>query len=263
MNVNYYLDQPFNEGNSPEEKVENKLKLKALKAVNKAIPANLYNPKETAIYIYIWIGDKTIKIKTGQRIRAKDWDFDSQQVKKSYTGSPEFNEYLIKLRSDILTQYRLMATTNASITLDEVREAVLTIMNGKQAKDTQKEFLEAFNQFISTKITDKHELTIKKYNTLLKHLQKFQQYQKCKLTFETIDLRFYELFKAYLIKEARHTNNTIGKYISTLKTFLHWASDHELNAKKDYIRFKVPSEKVDIVCLMSASPKSGPMVTGV
>ena len=56
-------------------------------------------------------------------------------------------------------------------------------------------------------------------------------------------------FTTYLMKELQHSNNTIGKYISCLKTFLHWASDQKFNNKYDFQKFKVYNEKSDIIVL--------------
>jgi integrase len=60
---------------------------------------------------------------------------------------------------------------------------------------------------------------------------------------------FYEKFTAYLMQDLKHSNNTIGKYISSLKTFLHWAVDHNYNTNNDFIKFKVYNDKTDIVVL--------------
>jgi site-specific recombinase XerD len=60
---------------------------------------------------------------------------------------------------------------------------------------------------------------------------------------------FYEKFKEYLITDKKHSNNTIGKYISTLKTFLRWAVDQGVNQYYDFNKFKVDNEKTDIVFL--------------
>ena len=64
-----------------------------------------------------------------------------------------------------------------------------------------------------------------------------------------MNTKFYDLFKTFLIKDQHQTNNTIGKYISTLKTFLHWATDREYNSNLTFKKFKVPNENADIIYL--------------
>jgi integrase len=64
-----------------------------------------------------------------------------------------------------------------------------------------------------------------------------------------LTLIFMRSLSAYLINVKKHSNNTIGKYISTLKTFLHWAVDQGFNNYLHFTKFKVFNEKTDIVVL--------------
>ena len=45
------------------------------------------------------------------------------------------------------------------------------------------------------------------------------------------------------------TNNTIGKYISTLKTFLHWSTEMDYCKNSKFKKFKILEEKTDIIYL--------------
>ena len=51
------------------------------------------------------------------------------------------------------------------------------------------------------------------------------------------------------IVKKKHTDNTVGKYISTFKTFLAWADERGAKLSRDYIKFRVPEEDVEIVAL--------------
>jgi integrase len=64
-----------------------------------------------------------------------------------------------------------------------------------------------------------------------------------------MNLDFYDAFKKYLMKKRGLTNNTIGKYVSTLKTFLAWAEERRAAIPKDYRKFKVDEEDVEVVAL--------------
>lgn len=50
-------------------------------------------------------------------------------------------------------------------------------------------------------------------------------------------------------QDLKHLNNTTGKYISSFKTFLAWASDQGLATSSDFHRFKVFHEEADIIYL--------------
>jgi integrase len=249
IRINFYPDQIYKLGETPDEKILIKTQVLKFKRAGKTVPPELLNPKPTAIYLYVRIGDFTYKVKTGQRIVAKYWDIESQQVKRAYTGSPELNEYLNYLKTELQKNYRILILDKESISIDDIKKLVDDLFVIKQPKDISKEFFEAFKQFVEVKASDKSKLTIKKYQTLFKLLEKFQQTKEYKVSFEMMNIKFYDLFKTFLIKDQHQTNNTIGKYVSTLKTFLHWATDREYNSNLTFKKFKVPNESPDIIYL--------------
>ncbi|MBK7186910.1 MAG: site-specific integrase [Ignavibacteria bacterium] len=69
------------------------------------------------------------------------------------------------------------------------------------------------------------------------------------LKFEDIDHTFYDRFRNHMIKKRKLTNNTIGKYVSTFKTFLSWAVDRGAPVHPAYRKFKVDEEDVEVVAL--------------
>lgn len=207
------------------------------------------NQIEKNIILYIRGLGKTLKFNTGEKIDPKHWDNSKQIVKRTYTGHPELNSYLNALKEKIKKRYRLLSLENELITYDMVKENVESLFQVKKPIDSKKLFVEAYKQFLDVKRNEKRERTIQKYNTLLDHLQTFEKEKHYKLSFDTINLQFYEKFTAYLMKDLEHSNNTIGKYISSLKTFLHWAVDRKLNTHIDFTRFKVYNDKTDIVVL--------------
>lgn len=91
--------------------------------------------------------------------------------------------------------------------------------------------------------------TIQKYNTLKSHLLQFQSKKVYNLSFEKIDIRFNELFTAFCITDLNLVNNSIAKYIKTLKTFLHWATDRGYNKSLSFVKFKAKERDADIIYL--------------
>lgn len=57
MTLNYYLDQPYNKTLTKQERANIKNQIEELKAQRKSVPEKLFNElfnsKETSIYIYI------------------------------------------------------------------------------------------------------------------------------------------------------------------------------------------------------------------
>jgi integrase len=101
---------------------------------------------------------------------------------------------------------------------------------------------------VKAKSTDRGERTIAKYNTLSGILKEFEGGYG-KLTFEAMTHNFYDAFKKFLIRKRKLTNNTVGKYVSTLKTFLAWAEERGASIPKDYRKFRVDEEDVAVIAL--------------
>ena len=78
-------------------------------------------------------------------------------------------------------------------------------------------------------------------------LEKFKRDKKYKLEFETINSSFYKKYKAWARKDTKdkkkHQNNTIGRNISALKTFLKWATENGYNEFDSYDRLMAFIEK--------------------
>jgi site-specific recombinase XerD len=77
------------------------------------------------------------------------------------------------------------------------------------------------------------------------HLENFCREKRYRLTFFNVNEKFYKKFTDYLYDDLDHYDNTVGKYIRNLKTFLNWANKTTVQNKK----FKVPSEEKDIMVL--------------
>jgi site-specific recombinase XerD len=104
-----------------------------------------------------------------------------------------------------------------------------------------KGFHERFDEYLKFVETSLAERTVKKFKTLQNILIDFETTVKYPLTFETIDLIFYDKFLKYLLTKKKkfkekekdkekqkernlhYLNDTINKYIRDLKTFLNWA----------------------------------------
>jgi site-specific recombinase XerD len=248
MRIDFYLDLPYKKGKGFEEQISIKSQIKEHKK-NGSVPVELLNPRETSIYLYFRIDGITIKEKTGERITAKYWNFEKQKVKQSYTGCTELNLKLDHIKTELEKKYRLLTVDKDIVNYDDLTRIISETFNYSKPKDSGQEFIDAFNLFIEVKGIDKSCLTLKKYKTLFNLLEKFQQRKNIRVAFESIDMAFYEAFISYLIRDENQTNNTVGKYVSTLKTFLHWATDRGLNSKLTYAKFKVLGSTPDIIYL--------------
>lgn len=93
--------------------------------------------------------------------------------------------------------------------------------------------------------------TIKTYVTMLNHIRDFQKLYSTKITFDNIDLKFYNAFTEYLIKEKKLASNSAGKDIQVLKLIMNEALDLHLtsNASFKAKRFVVLRDTSDSIYL--------------
>jgi len=66
--------------------------------------------------------------------------------------------------------------------------------------------------------------------------------------FENINSKFFTQFVDYLINEKKLSNNSIGKVIKILKTFLNWATENNYNKNLEYIKNKSLEKVRDLFC---------------
>lgn len=94
------------------------------------------------------------------------------------------------------------------------------------------------------------ESTLKSYKVVKRDLLDYQKEKKTKLTFERIDIDFYNSFVEYLRKQ-NYATNTIGTRIKILKTFISEADDRGITVSEDYKKksFKKPHEETHSVYL--------------
>jgi len=218
------------------------------------------NPDETRLYAFLILNrDHVIKIKTEHTIFPKQWDFKIQGKKEILAGSIEFNKTLVELKEKILNKYKEIIKKIPDMPFNQV--ASIMKEYGKKIEvpfsNTDKGFFEVLDEYIVFLEGEVAPGTIKKYDTLKKSLQDFiaENLKYENLTFSQINNRFKDDYIKYLRdrkpKGRQKTrpegmqygllNDTIGKYIETLKTFCGWASERDYNKFNFYEKFQVIS----------------------
>jgi site-specific recombinase XerD len=192
--------------------------------------------KKTTIYFVYRMGSKDrIKYHTGEKIHPDHWDFDLQRPDLSIedrTLKPELQSIHAQLEryKDLITdiQYE-WKKKKAEKSLDHLRNELEKEFKRKPQIREPMEFFKWIDHFIEkprltmTKKSKRpiSKLTITKEITTRNFLKKFaDEERKGKLKFSDIDLEFYSDFVLWLQTKHNMGENTIGKYIKTLKTFL-------------------------------------------
>ncbi|MCX6262791.1 MAG: site-specific integrase [Bacteroidia bacterium] len=205
---------------------------------------------ETLVYLFLSYNNKRIKYSTGEKINPVYWNFENQRAKETrkFPEYPEFNARLKSLESKANTAYRKILNDGSEPTNELIKKELdKTIRFAESQKADLFTFIE---KYIEESKTLKAKGTIKAYNTTLAKLKDYRTSIKKNFSFEDIDLEFYNSFVSYLT-EADYSQNTIGKHIKILKTFLNEATDRGINKTIEYKKrkFKRPVEEPDKIYL--------------
>ncbi|MGZ3862509.1 MAG: site-specific integrase [Bacteroidia bacterium] len=210
----------------------------------------LKNPKsknETLIFLYFSYNKKRFKYSTGELIHPKHWNFEDQKVKKSVSGSFEMNNSFERLEEEVKKAYRDAIHYNKPITNEYLRTHLDKQINPEAHRE--KDFFEYYDDFVELQKSTKTKATIQKYNACKKHLLAFQSQKRFTILFEKIDFDFYERLVSFFITDLQLMNNTISKYIKSIKAFLSWATDREYNTNIKFKKFKTTQKEAEVISL--------------
>lgn len=283
--VNYYLDQIFKTPDNHKEKEKITKTRKQCKKERKAYPLSILNTRSTAVYLVLTPDHfgGLMKCKTKYKIIPKNWDFKSGRVKSSYTGGVEINIELGKFKTQVEELYNKGSFTSAVNLKDKIKEIVLGKSKTK-VLESSNQFFDVFNEFLTIQSDIKEPSTIKKYITTYKNLMDFEVTKGYKITFESIDLNFYDKYRSYLTNKSNPRykdkvlvksderncyliadkgteggikiglfNDTVSRYISDLKYFMKWTQKRSKHNNSDYKDFEtIRKAKNEIVTLTAA-----------
>ena len=213
--VNFYLDKADKEGKSP------------------------------ILMTYQANGQKfrhSIKIK----ILASQWLIKKQRLKVNSLDDEMVNNHIKGLEEVITKAERQSLLTNQQIDFSFVKQRFNDSLGKTDEK--KKTFIEYFVDYIENSKSQKKLETTKRYQTTLNHLLKFKKVKKYELTFERIDIKFYESFIGYLTNTKKLLNNSVGNYVKTVKSFMNFALENGYCQNvQDFKKFKVFKEEAELI----------------
>lgn len=204
-----------------------------------------------AVVVTVCVHGERIRLGTGVLVNPEDWNDARKEVRRTEPLYAQFNSRLSDRVAEIEREIasRLQHSTVA-FNLQDLQQDLSSrqLMPAIAVPVQQETLMEMFDRFIEAKRTSVAPRTVAKYETLQSLLREFGR-KGMKVDFGTITHDFGDAFTKFLLVKKKHTNNTVGKYVSTFKTFLSWADERGAKFSRDYIKFRVPEEDVEIVAL--------------
>ncbi|WP_299710999.1 tyrosine-type recombinase/integrase [uncultured Tenacibaculum sp.] len=200
----------------------------------------------TLIYLKAYFKNegKRFVYSTGESIHPEEWDFKNRQP-NNLTGrtSKADSHRTIKRQLDRYSSFFIQVTetfknTNQELTVEKVRKEF--DKEFKRVAKGKNKFYEAYDEFMLFKQKNQEwsKATIKRYYNIKSLLEDFEKTKNYKITFNTINQKFYTEFTDFCMVHRGHINNTFTRNVGLVKTFLYWALKNGHTYKADFIKFK-------------------------
>lgn len=240
-------DKPNKEGSSPIELIyQLSGKRKYFSTKEKLYDENWNDKNQIAIYL-----DRKSAKKLLPNI-----DFDLLPISKEIEA---LNNRLSSLRNEVASIETKFESNKIPYSVEKViqelkaNRGTITI---QEAPSNQ--VFDFIDRYIEDNKLTRVPGSLSVYKSMKNHLQAYQQQTKIKVTFDKIDKSFFQSFQNFLVgrkkevagKEVPLLNNiTIAKQLSTLKTFLNYAKDCDIEVNGNYSRFTIKKEELEVIHL--------------
>ncbi len=191
-------------------------------------------PKPINLKYYSRPSKKNFEYATLEKIPASRWDQANQCPIKDRRGrmtreNRRIYESILPYRVFLQSTINHFNKENKDLTVEALRYEFDKEFNRKRKRETLSEYVDdVLPLFIKIKTDTKalEESSIQKYKTLGLHLDNFGQKHKIRLKLVDLDTDFYKNFILYCRKDLSLQDNSLGRYIISLKSFLRWAEEN-------------------------------------
>lgn len=215
------------------------------------------------------------KYPTGLNIFSENWDQVNKRVaflnSKTAKSLSHIDPLLLPMQSEVIRMNDQLSVLKKKVNdiamgfqLENRRFTVLDVIDSLskdrklQSKlEPSKYLYEFIDQYIITheKVRQKGSLGV--YKSLKKHLNDFQKEANIKVSFDSINYKFFELFQNHLLQKNRVvggekqglSNTTIAKQLSTLRTFLSYAKKNGITVDDNYKNFRITRKPLPVIAL--------------
>jgi len=214
---------------------------------------------QTPILMVFYYGDTQIVVSTGERIAPKYWikkDHKARETQDNKDGE-SINTRLKSHKTNVENAVRDHLTANGTIIKEKLKKELVNVLRPKPKNEQEQEpmtFLKSIAEYKTT--CTRSPKTKVSYQSTINTLTSYNDYQKSgnhkkDLTFEDINLDFYESFMNYLVMVKKFAKNTIGRDIKNIKVFMNYANEkgYTTNQWHTHRKFKKVEETAETIYL--------------
>lgn len=182
----------------------------------------------TTIYVRFVSGRKVdLKQSTSLTIDPNHWNKNKGSIRPiaDFKGKQHLEKDLYDLKGEILYRHREDYSNGIIINAEWLNKVILNFFD--QDKDLQTEFLTEYAEYHLNNLPNKvlkngqtgvKPTTFKKYKGNLRKLRAFEKYKGKRFLISEINMNFHREFIHYLRTEDHLNFNSVGKYITMVKT---------------------------------------------
>lgn len=209
------------------------------------------------IYLRMSLGrGKALKRKSGYVIDPKSWSTATGYPKTNLAENKNIKAKLISLEGAIIERYNIDNADGKQIDGNWLLTTINELQN-RVNEDNKEYIVEYCKYFIENLPYNVNSIgkrgaskaTLTKYNTILNKLKGFESFKKKKYLIKQVDLNFRSEFIQYLSEKEKINDNTIGRYISFVKTIAYDARKNGYSLNPQILDFKGFTVKPPIVTL--------------
>jgi len=208
--------------------------------------------KSSSIKLLVNLNGKKYRIPVRENVPVKYWNNTKKRVKETslYPEGALINDRLIKWEAAALRAYSHFKSYRNPPTEDTfIKQVEDEYFKDERGEPQPMLFVEYCTLYIKRYTPVRAESTIRKYTTVKRTLERYQQEKKKKLYFEDIDINFYNDFRKWFYDQG-FADNYFGSQIKIVKQMYAEARDtdhlHKLTgtAHKDFVTVAVEADAV-------------------
>lgn len=250
--VSFYLTNPKSKTETTVFCLINYGLFEVVNGKKKYLPLKYYTP--VSLFPKLW-NDKLSRAKESIEFADPDsYGISKQEVEVSAKiNYSRINDKLSDIERTAKSLIEKLTVENTPPPHDTLRAELDKIFKPqKQVEESENKIPNELFSFIDYLIatSTNRESTLKSYKVVKRDLLSYQAMKRNKLTFEKLDIDFYNSFIDYLRKQD-YATNTIGTRIKVLKTFISEADERGIFVCDDYKKksFKKPQEETNSIYL--------------
>jgi len=191
--------------------------------------------------------------KTIGRVKPRHWNKTKQRVSPPRPHEKEndhavINASLDKYETDAESYFRKCEVEKIHITHAIVKD----YLKGQEIIFTppvKKDLWEAYEEFLKIGEIEKANNTNKNRKTIKNYLKIFENETGYQMTFDSIDMAFFDKLKEHVLVSKSHGYNYLSSITDKFKAFMGWSLGRDYHTNTIYKKFSAPEKEGSIIHL--------------